>query len=107
MRRVLTARAREPWAHDELVALAAELSEVEPDTFELLVAMAGYRVEGPGTGDEGDLQVTGRYLWSLGRQARSGYEVSRHDSGPPGRRRFLDAYLYWQREPSGRQQSSQ
>lgn len=56
---------------------ASDLTTLELAVLEVHVAIAGYRIEGPGAADAPDLQ--GRFWWSLGRAGWSGYEVAGGD----------------------------
>lgn len=54
-----------------------ELTTTELAVLELHVAVAGYRIEGPGDPDYPELH--GRFWWSLGRAGWSGYDVASGD----------------------------
>lgn len=77
----------------------AALSDLEQAVLELHVAVAGYRIEGPG--DPADPDLAGRFWWTLGRSGWSGYEVS---SGDWDAREdaLRDAARLLQREAGGR-----
>ena len=75
------------------------LTELERAVLELHVAVAGYRIEGPG--DLADPDLAGRFWWTLGRSGWSGYEVSSGDWASRDET-LRDAARCHQREADGR-----